>query len=377
MYPYQFGKPPTMDSKHNLFFALISSSSFFFFLFLILLSGQKGAIVSGHSHHHRHGHLFSFRPTKLFVFGDSYSDTGNNRKSEASSWKYPYGITFPGKPSGRFSDGRVLTDFLAKFVGVKTPVAYQWRKVVGLKHLKHGMNFAHGGTGVFNTLVSDPNMTAQINSFQWLIDEKTFTPWDLQSSVALVTVAGNDYAAYVYNNGTVEGFQPFMKSVVNQIYVNLKRIHDLGVKKIAVTALEPLGCLPRSTKITSFQQCNGTENSLVSFHNLLLQQAVAKLNNETTDSPFLILNLYDSFMTVFKNKGDESGTIKFENPLKPCCVGTSAESSCGTVDEKGAKKYTICEDPESAFFWDNSHPTQQGWRAVNSALQATLHKLVY
>ncbi|PON83145.1 Lipase [Trema orientale] len=347
--------------------------------FFFLLSINLSVLVSGHHGHHQghNPHLFSFRPTKLFVFGDSYSDTGNNRKSEASSWKYPYGITFPGKPSGRFSDGRVLTDFLAKFVGVRSPIPYQWRKV-GYKHLKYGMNFAHGGTGVFNTLVLDPNMTVQIDSFQKLINHSVYTPQDLKSSVALVTVAGNDYAAYTFRNGSAEGFQPFITSVVNQLYVNLKRIHDLGVKKIAVTALEPLGCLPSSTAVSSFRQCNGTQNSLVSFHNLLLQQAVAKLNNETSkDSTFLILDLYSSFMSVFKNKGDQLGSIKFENPLKPCCVGISSGYSCGSVDANGTKMYSICEEPQSAFFWDNAHPTQQGWQAVYSALQATLQQLVY
>nr|GMD46235.1 GDSL esterase/lipase At5g03610-like [Ipomoea batatas] len=62
---------------------------------------------------------------KLFVFGDSYSDTGNYRKIESVSWKQPYGITFPGKPSGRFSDGRVLTDYIAEFLGVKSPTHRQ------------------------------------------------------------------------------------------------------------------------------------------------------------------------------------------------------------------------------------------------------------
>lgn len=57
------------------------------------------------------------RYKKLFVFGDSYVDTGNLGKlgrDFARSWYYPYGITFPGKPSGRFSDGRVFTDFLGQ-----------------------------------------------------------------------------------------------------------------------------------------------------------------------------------------------------------------------------------------------------------------------
>lgn len=58
------------------------------------------------------GELSDSNPRKMFVFGDSYVDTGNNRKPAAKSWQYPYGITFPGKPTGRFSDGRVLTDYL-------------------------------------------------------------------------------------------------------------------------------------------------------------------------------------------------------------------------------------------------------------------------
>lgn len=51
---------------------------------------------------------------KLFVFGDSYVDTGNWDKS-SGSWHSPYGSTFPGKPTGRFSDGRVLTDYIGHF----------------------------------------------------------------------------------------------------------------------------------------------------------------------------------------------------------------------------------------------------------------------
>lgn len=50
---------------------------------------------------------------KLFVFGDSYVDTGNYLNSP--SYKPPYGMTFPGKPSGRFSDGRILTDYVGNF----------------------------------------------------------------------------------------------------------------------------------------------------------------------------------------------------------------------------------------------------------------------
>ncbi|OAY42883.1 GDSL esterase/lipase At5g03610 [Manihot esculenta] len=341
-----------MDSLQKLLFS--------FFLHF-LLSGVHGS----------RGHLFNFRPSKLFVFGDSYADTGNNRKTIANSWKVPYGITFPGKPTGRFSDGRVLTDCFAESIGVKSPIPYRWRKFA-VNRLKNGINFAYGGTGVFDTLCPAPNMTTQIDFFQQIITDKVYTTADLRSSVALVTLSGNDYSAYAARNGSAQGWQAFITQVVNQLTVNLKRIKGLGVKKIAVCGLQPLGCLPPSTFASSFQQCNATQNDLVGFHNLLLQQAVAKLNNETKDTSLLIFDLYSAFMTVLNNKGGDS---KFENPLKPCCIGISKEYSCGSVDENGAKKYTVCENPVAAFFWDDVHPSQEGWRSVYLALQPTLQQL--
>ncbi|KAJ6314172.1 hypothetical protein OIU78_017767 [Salix suchowensis] len=135
------------------------------------------------------------------------------------------------------------------------------------------MNFAYGGTGVFPIVdVPEPNMTTQIDFFQDIIHEKFYSGSDLHSSVALVSVAGNDYSNYI------------------------------------------------------------------------------------------------AFMAVFKNKGEKPGSSKFENPLKPCCAGISTAYSCGSVDANGAKKYAVCDDPEAAFFWDTVHPTQEGWRAVYSAL---------
>jgi hypothetical protein len=53
----------------------------------------------------------------FFVFGDSYADTGNLPKSGlyvGTSWLYPYGITWPHYPDGRFCDGKFQTDFFGK-----------------------------------------------------------------------------------------------------------------------------------------------------------------------------------------------------------------------------------------------------------------------
>lgn len=81
----------------------------------------------------------------------------------------------------------------------------------------------------------------------------------------------------------------------------------MGVRKVAVTAIEPFGCLPDFTVVNSFQQCNETANTLAKLHNTLLQLAVAKLNSESKDpGAFIILDLYDAFASVLNNKGNFS-----------------------------------------------------------------------
>lgn len=87
---------------------------YIFFLFFLVnvyginsvSSSSRNVLISKHDS----------KPKKLFVFGDSYADTGNIVKSQSPSWKQPYGITYPGKPAGRFSDGRVLTDYIGNYV---------------------------------------------------------------------------------------------------------------------------------------------------------------------------------------------------------------------------------------------------------------------
>ncbi|XP_051130174.1 GDSL esterase/lipase At5g03610-like [Andrographis paniculata] len=319
----------------------------------------------------------SSSPKLLFVFGDSYADTGNLRKSLGNSWKDPYGTTFPGKPAGRFSDGRVLSDYLAKFLGLSSPFPYTWMKLAGDgKKLRAGMNFAYGGSGVFDTYAKLPNMTTQIDFFDNLIATSFYTKHDVYSSLVLVCLSGNDYGAFIAKGGAVEDIEKFIPLVIDQLVANLKRISRLGASKVVVTTLQPMGCLPRTTRRSSYQKCNTTENMATSYHNLLLQQAVAGLNNISKSPSFFVMDLYRSFTAVLDPNQDSPGDSKFQSLLKPCCIGVNDEHSCGSVDDNGKKLYTVCSDPRSAFFWDEVHPTEAGWRAVYTMLRSSLGEFV-
>ncbi|CAH2059096.1 unnamed protein product [Thlaspi arvense] len=309
--------------------------------------------------------MFGFKPKTLFVFGDSYADTGNTPATFAASWRFPYGITFPGKPAGRFTDGRVSTDYLAKYLGLRTPIAYKWRRLVlPRKVVKNGINFAYGGAGVFETMFKVvPNASVQINFFEQLVRKKVYSQADLNSSVALFSIVGNDYITYDRLNGTSQGRPALIRRVVRHILLDVKKIRDLGVRKVWVALSPPQKCFP---SLITPKGCDSNDTS-TNLHNSLLREGLRKLNDERNDKSFLVFDLYNAFVSVFKNKG-VPGVSKFPEPLKACCVGLKRGNTCGDVGKNGEKLFSLCKDPKSFFFWDNVHITDQGWRSVFSLL---------
>ena len=60
----------------------------------------------------------SEKHASLFIFGDSYFDTGSNNYINTTIGAQanfgPYGESFFKYPTGRFSDGRIIPDFIGK-----------------------------------------------------------------------------------------------------------------------------------------------------------------------------------------------------------------------------------------------------------------------
>ncbi|XP_031257059.1 GDSL lipase-like isoform X3 [Pistacia vera] len=103
--------------------------------------------------------LQSRRHAALFVFGDSLYDPGNNNFINSSithKANYPpYGETFFRFPTGRFSDGRLIPDFIAKYAHLP-----YWKPYLapGQHEFINGANFASGGASA----IADNDPTAEI-----------------------------------------------------------------------------------------------------------------------------------------------------------------------------------------------------------------------
>ncbi|KAF9687072.1 hypothetical protein SADUNF_Sadunf02G0055800 [Salix dunnii] len=303
---------------------------------------------------------------KLFVFGDSYVDTGNWPQNVRGPWKEPFGITFPGKPNGRASDGRVLTDHIASFLGIESPTPYQLRNTS--KNTQQGLNFAYGGSGAFPTWVKD-TLTVQIDQFQQLLKENVYSRrWDLDysSSVALVSTGLNDYSFYsAAKKGSKDGLPAFTEGLVNQLAADLQRINHLGVKKVVVATLPVMGCLPiHIIPPNSYQNCDEESNKNARIHNQLLLKAVEKLNTDDGNkSTFVVLDLYNAMASAIDQF--RQANTEYKNPLQSCC-SKNVEFICSAEG--------LCPNPKSSFFFDLAHPSDNGWNAIFSFLQCSLNK---
>jgi len=89
----------------------------------------------------------------VIVFGDSTVDAGNNDyiPTVLRSNFEPYGRDLQGgKPTGRFSNGRIPTDFISEAFGLKPLIPAYLDPDFGIKDFATGVCFASAGSGYDN-----------------------------------------------------------------------------------------------------------------------------------------------------------------------------------------------------------------------------------
>lgn len=101
---------------------------------------------------------------KIYAFGDSYTDTGNTHSATGpSSFNYvsnpPYGNTFFHHPTNRYSDGRLVIDFVAESLSL--PFLPPYRDLKADK--TYGVNFAvAGSTAIRHRFFVKNNITLNV-----------------------------------------------------------------------------------------------------------------------------------------------------------------------------------------------------------------------
>ncbi|KAL6606629.1 hypothetical protein ACP70R_042282 [Stipagrostis hirtigluma subsp. patula] len=358
---------------------------FFAGCFLLILLNvarveSRDAPVEPRKHHGAHK---EDRITKILVFGDSFADNGNNRPNDKTlrfatrDWFYPYGITdelHDKKPTGRFSNALVQSDFLAKILGSEqSPPPYMEKGAEEMDDA--GMNFAVGGAGVFEVEMHYPTIRDQIQQLQDMINNDLADGRDLQQSVALVAYSqAVDYEQIGYgadmdasNDDDMQTLADFVANVTDEIVSCVGLLQEMGVPKVLVNSLPPLGCRPRMARDSNYSECVAISNQVSDTHNAALKE---KLGDDNT---VMLLDLNTVFTDIVTPK--EGSTLsKFENGLEPCCEIKAAKNFCGEYNalNDDMPEFTTCSDRDGHFYWDQEHPSDAGWRAVMRILQGEI-----
>ncbi|CAL4944993.1 unnamed protein product [Urochloa decumbens] len=339
---------------------------------LLLLNITVGVAVASdearrHHHRHRRPHQAKAKHThKLFVFGDDFADDGNSNQG-FPAWRYPYGISdtaHDGKPTGRFSDGLVQSDFLAKIMGYpESPPPYAGGGDWGNGIDASGMNFAVADSGALEVPGGALKLDAQVQQLRNLVRDGLVDHRDFKESVALVGYSGNDYAsANDYN------LDDMVATVVDEIASAVSQLQDMGVTKVLVNTVPPFGCSPWMAKTNNYSSCYDKGNAVSDRHNTALRD---RLGDE---EDVMLLDVNSIVTNLVAPREGSALAGQFVERLRPCCEGVAdadgGGGSSGYCGKDGA--YSLCDNPREYFFWDMVHPTHAGWRAVMQLLQGPI-----
>ncbi|TVU38328.1 hypothetical protein EJB05_11691 [Eragrostis curvula] len=344
--------------------------SLFFVICILVLLHAAGHVESSRRHRDDRRQASSY---KLFVFGDTFVDNGNTDKQALTwwtrNWYKPYGVSdanHDNSPTGRFSDGKVQSDFLAMILGHdESPAPENMRRGDDDDDDSFGMNFAAGFSNAkaINTTASE--FSAQIGRFRRLLKHGIISR-DINQSVALVAFSGYDYTYIPHKDTDRHGYTNFIDDVTESIANGVSDIKELGVTKVLVNMLQPMGCSPRFTRTANnYTECIKSE--ITDIHNKKIKE---KLGSEDS---VLLLDLYTTFNQIIHPK---SGT-GFVHRHLPCCESNEAGGYCGQVDSwNGEELFQVCDKPDKYFYWDEYHPTQAGWKAVMDKLEDSIKEFL-
>ncbi|XP_010243765.1 PREDICTED: GDSL esterase/lipase 6 isoform X1 [Nelumbo nucifera] len=319
----------------------------------------------------------SYKIPAIYTFGDSILDAGNNRFNKNCSAQAdfpPYGSSFFHQPTGRFTNGRTVVDFLSQFLGIdiqepyleaEMGVANGSRKA----YPSNGINFASGGSGVLPQTNKDLGVIPiqdQVQQFQTLVNENKLDKKLVQKSLFLFESGSNDIFNYYnpFTGPTNLDPEAYVQAMLTQVKQFIDQIYSLGARRIVIIALGPVGCVPARMLLPGGRtdRCFGRINHIVKKYN-------AGLEGLVKDTPITHPGAIGVYGEVYKAVQEFRSMPKrygFFNITGACC----GDGTLRGLVQCGKDSYKVCENPNQFLFWDFFHPSEHTYELVSKALWA-------
>ncbi|CAL5354919.1 unnamed protein product [Camellia sinensis] len=328
---------------------------FLFFLFLSANSDESSKLDSS---------CFSAIPISnsvaaLYVFGDSTVDAGNNNyiDNAARANFLPYGIDFNNTPTGRFTNGKTIADFIAILYNLSLPPPYLSLMEAQRKTTMGGINYASAGCGVSpNTKPTEKDcwsLQTQIEAFNrtvqedlpCMIEDPQELAEYLANSIFFISMGANDYLLNFNNHSDPEYFA---NSLLIQFQCYLQTLYNIGARNLVVNNIGPLGCLPSMINTTGNGQCDERMNRNIMPYNSQLPKTLKNIQDDHPDATLTLANSHDLLQDVLA----DTEKYGFTDVKDPCCRGyVNGKLAC-------IPNSTPCDNRCQYLFFDDSHTSE-------------------
>ncbi|KAL8474247.1 hypothetical protein ACS0TY_030197 [Phlomoides rotata] len=309
----------------------------------------------------------------VIVFGDSSVDAGNNNQISTvlrSNFR-PYGRDFfGGRPTGRFSNGRIPPDFISEAFGLRPFVPAYLDPAYNMTDFASGVCFASAGTGFDNATSNVLNVLPLWKEVEYYKEYQnklkaylgeTKANFIISEALYIISLGTNDFLENYYtlpstrSKYTVDQFEDYLVGAAEKF---VREIYAMGARKMSFTGLPPMGCLPLE-RATNFVNGNGDGcmegYNLVALHfNDKLNGLVKRMMSASGEMPgikVVFSNPYAVLAQIIK----KPSMFGFEVASIACCATGMFEMGylCDQMNP------FTCTDAKKYVFWDSFHPTEK------------------
>ncbi|XP_022727893.1 GDSL esterase/lipase At2g04570-like [Durio zibethinus] len=305
----------------------------------------------------------------IIVFGDSSVDAGNNNyiPTIARSNFGPYGRDFDGgHPTGRFSNGKIATDFISEAFGLKGAIPAYLDPGYSISDFATGVTFASAGTGYDNATSDVLSVIPLWKELEYYKDYQTKLRANLgdrkandiiREALYIISIGTNDFVENYYaipgrsSEYTIREYENFLVGIAGNF---TKELYDLGARKISLGGVPPMGCMPLERTrnlLGGNDQCLDSLNNVAAEFNVKLNDLVIKQNKEFHGMDMVFSDPYGILLEIIR----KPAVYGFEFTGVACCATGMFEMGYAC---RGINPFT-CLDADKYVFWDSFHPTEK------------------
>ncbi|KAJ1420246.1 SGNH hydrolase superfamily [Sesbania bispinosa] len=161
---------------------------------------------------------------------------------------------------------------------------------------------------------------------------------------------------YAQDTALVPAIITFGDSAVDNLY-------GLGARKIGVTSLPPLGCLPAARTLFGFNEngCVSRLNTDAQGFNKKVNSAAANLQKQLPGLKIVIFDIYKPLYDLVQSPSK----FGFVEASRGCCGTGTVETTSLLCNPKSLG---TCSNATQYVFWDSVHPSQAANQVLADAL---------